>query len=73
MCNGKGDQFKEVVLHSETFVFSSLRPLRAVAEVEFRETCLAAEVRKSFTKLTMLHGAMPTETCFAGPLHTSFS
>ena len=44
------DQFHEVVLHGETLVFSPLRPLRAVAEVEsgstFRETCLATEVRK---------------------------
>ena len=47
------DQFHEVVLHGETLVFSPLRPLRAVAEVEsgstFRETGLATEVRKSFT------------------------
>ena len=28
---------------------------------------------KSFTKPTMLHGATPVETCFATPLHTSFS
>ena len=28
---------------------------------------------KSFTKPTMLHGATPAETCFATPLHTSFS
>ena len=56
---------------------SPLRPLRAVAEIEsgstFRETCLATEVQKSFTKLIMLHGATPAETCFAAPLHTSFS
>ena len=77
MCNGERDQFHEEVLHGETLVFSPLRPLRAVAEVEsgstFRETCLATEGRKSFTKPTMLHGAMPAETCFAAPLHTSFS
>ena len=57
--------------------FSPLRPLRAVAEVEsastFRESCLAKEVRKSSTKPTMLHGATPAETCYAAPLHTSFS
>ena len=57
--------------------FSPLRPLRAVAEVEngftFRETCLATHVRKSFAQLSMLHGATPAETCFAVPLHTSFS
>ena len=28
---------------------------------------------KSFTKPTLLHGATPAETCFATPLHTSFS
>ena len=74
VCNGK---FQEVVLHGENYCFSPRRPLRAVAEVEsgstFRETCLATEVRKSFTKPTMLHGATPAETCFAAPLHTSFS
>ena len=79
MCNGEQDQFHEVVLHGETLVLSPLRPLRAVAEIEtksgstFHETCLATEVRKSFTKPTMLHGATPAETCFAAPLHTSFS
>ena len=71
------DQFHEVVLHGETLVFSPLRPLRAIAEVEsgstFHETCLTTEVRKSFTKPTMLHGATPAETCFTAPLHTSFS
>ena len=60
MCNGKRDQFHELVLHGEALVFSSLRPLRAVAEVEsgstFRETCLSTEVRKSFTNPTILHG-----------------
>ena len=53
------------MLHSETLFFPPLRPLRAIAEVEngstFRETCLAMEVRKSFTKPTMLHGATPAE------------
>lgn len=62
---GEKYKFHEVVLHSETRVFPLLRPLRAIAEVEssstFRETCLATEVRKSFTKPTMLHGAMPAE------------
>ena len=71
------DQFHEVVLHGETLVFSPLRPLQAVAEVEssstFRETCLATEVQKSFTQPTMLHSAMPAETCFAAPLHTIYS
>ena len=68
---------KQVSRSGETLVFSPLRPLRTVAEVEsgstFRETCLATEVRKSFTKPTMLHDAKPAETCFAAPLHTSFS
>ena len=77
MCNGERDQFHKVVLHGETFLFSPLQPLQAVAEVEsgstFRETCLATKVRKSFTKPTMLHGATPAETCFAAPWHTSFS
>ena len=64
----------ETSFTNETLVSSPLRP---VAEVEsgstFRETCLATEVRKSFTKPTMLHGAMPADTCFAAPLHTSFN
>ena len=66
----------EVVLHGETLVFSPLRPLLAVAQVDrgstFRETCLATEVRKSSAKATLLHGAKPAETCFAAPLYTSF-
>ena len=66
----------EVVLHGGTLVFSPLRPLRAVAQVEsrstFRETCLATEVRKSSAKPTLLHGTTPAETCFATPLYTSF-
>ena len=77
MCNGERDQFHEVVLHGETPVFSPLQPLRDVAEVEsgstFRETCLATEVRKSFTKPTMLYSATPAEICFAAPLRTNFS
>ena len=72
MCNGKRNQFHEVVLHVETLVFSPLRPFRAVAEVEsgstFRETCLATGVRKLFTKPTMLRGATPVETCFTATL-----
>ena len=71
------NKFHEVVLHRETLVFSPLRPLRAVAELEsgstFRETCLATEVQESIMKPTMLHGSRPAETCFAASLHTSFS
>ena len=73
MCNGERDQFHEVVLHVETRFFTTA----TVAEVEsgstFRETCLATEVRKSFTKPTMLNGATPADTCFAAPFHTSLS
>ena len=68
----KRDQFHEVVLHGVTLVFITTA---TVSEVEsgstFRETCLATEVQKSFTKPTMLHGAMPAETCLEAPLHTS--
>ena len=46
------NKFHEVVLQSETLVFSPLRLLRAVAEVgsgsTFLETCLATEVQKKF-------------------------
>ena len=77
MCNGERDLFHEVLLRGETLVFSPLRPLRAIAEVEggstFHETCLATEVPKTFMKLTMLCSATPAETCFATRLHTSFS
>ena len=45
--------------------------LLTVAETDssstLRDTCLAKEVQKSFTKLTMLHGATPAETCFKAP------
>ena len=48
-----------------------------VAEIDsgstLRDTCFATEVQKSFTKPTMLHGAKPAETCFAAPLHISFT
>ena len=63
------NKFYQVVLHSETLVFFATAIVATVAEVEsgctFRETCLATEVKKSFTKPTMLHGATPAETCFA--------
>ena len=61
-----------MVLHGETLVFISNAIVATVAEVEsrstFRETCLATEIQKSFTKPTMLHSAAPAETCFAAPL-----
>ena len=68
---------RRVTRASETSFTKWCYTVKAVAEVEsgstFRGTCLATEVRKSFTKPTMLHGATPAETCFAAPLHTSFS
>lgn len=46
-----------------------------VLEVErgstFNEICVETEVQESCTKLTMLHGAIPTETLFTAPLHIS--
>ena len=53
----------------------SLITIATVAEEEtsFCETYLATEVRKNFTKPTILHGESPAETCFAAQLHTSFS
>lgn len=48
-----------------------------VAEIDssstLRDTCLATEVQKSFTKPTMLKGATPAETCFAAPWQLSFT
>ena len=78
-------RFHDVVLHSETPVFITVAIAAIVAEVEsgstYRATvtfslnlsCNRSEIQKRFTKPTMLHGAMPPETCFAAPLHTSFS
>ena len=64
------------MLHGETLVFITNAIASTVAEVEsgstFRETCLATEAQKSFTKPTMLHGATPAETFFASSLHTSY-
>ena len=66
-----------MVLHGETVVFIATAIVATVAEVEsgstFRETCLATEVQKSFTKPTMLDGVTPAETYFAPSVQTSFS
>ena len=74
MCNGTANKFHKVVLHGETFVFVTTAIVAIVAEVgsgsTFGETCLATEVQKVSGNL---HGATPVETCFATPLHTSFS
>ena len=74
MCNGVANKFHKWVLHGETRVFVATAIVATVADVEsgstFGETCLAT---KSFMKPTMLHGATPADTCFATPLHTSFS
>ena len=71
------NKFNQVVLHGETLFFFATAIVAIVAEVEsgstFREICLATEAQKSFTKPTMLHGAMPAVTCFASSFHTSFS
>ena len=53
-------------LQGETPVFITTAIVATVAEVEcgstFRETCLATEVQKMFTKPTMLHLAtLPSE------------
>ena len=60
-----------MVLHGETPVFVTTAIASTVAAVEsgstFRETCLATDVQKSFTKPTVLHGAMPPGICFAAP------
>ena len=48
------NKFHQVVLHGETLVFFAIAIVATVAEVEsgstFRETCLATEFQKSFTK-----------------------
>ena len=78
MCNGVANKFHKVVLHGETVVLVTTAIVATVAEVKscstFGETCLATEVQKvSRNQPCMLHGAEPVETCFATPLHTSFS
>ena len=78
MCNGVANKFDKVVLHGETLVFVTTAIVATVAEVEsgstFGELNLSRNrSSKSFTKPTMLHGATLAETCFATPLHTSFS
>jgi len=69
VCIDERDQFHHVMLHGETLVFVAHVIVVTVAKVEsgspFRETCLATEAVKSFTKPTMLHGVTPEETCFA--------
>ena len=71
------NKFHQVVLHGETLVFFATAIVATVAKVEsgstLRETCIATEAQKRFTKPTMLHGATPAETCFESLLHTSFS
>ena len=71
------NKFHQVVLHGEALVFFATAIVATVANVEsgstFRETRLATEVQKSFTKPTMLHDATSAETCFTSSLHTSFS
>ena len=61
-----------MVLYGETLDFITSAMVAAVAEIDsgstLRDTCLATEVQKSFTKPTMLHGPTPVETCFEAPL-----
>ena len=64
-----------ILLHGETLVFITTSIVAEVREgcSTFPETCLATEIQQSFMKPTMLHGAMPAETCFAVLLHRIFS
>ena len=51
-----------MVLNGAALVFITYLIVVTFAEVE---TCLATEVQKRFMKPTMLHHAVPPETCFA--------
>ena len=61
----------EVVLNDGTCFYHRCDRLRCTVESD--STFLATEVRKSFTKQTMLDGITSAETCFAAPFHTYFS
>ena len=67
-----------MLLHGETPVFITTAIAATVAEVggsTFLETFLATEVQKKFHETDHVYtryNAWP-ETCFASPLHTSFS
>lgn len=62
----EGDHFHQVVLHGENLLFITSAIIATVAEGEssftLRETCLATEIKQSFTKPTILHLAKPAET-----------
>ena len=64
-----------MVLYVTDFITSAR--VATVAEIDsgstLHDTCLITEVQKSFEKPTILHGATPAETCFAAPLHVSFT
>ena len=66
-----------MVLCGGTLDFITSAMVATVAEIDssstLRDTCIATEVQKSFSKPTMLHGATPAEMCFAAPLHISFT
>ena len=66
-----------MVLYSETLDFITSAMVATVAEIDsgstLRDTCLATEVQKGFTKPAMLHGATPAKTCFAAPLRISLT
>ena len=63
--------------YGETRPFITTATAATVAEIEcgstFRETCLATEIQKSFTKPSTLHGKMFPETCFAAPFQIKVS
>ena len=64
-----------MVLYGTDFITSAM--VATVAEIDsgstLHDTCLTTEVQKRFTKPTILHGATSAETCFAAPLHVSFT
>lgn len=63
------DKFHEMVLHGEILVFIASAVVATVVGVESgstsRNTFLATEVQKGYTRPTMLHGATPPETRFS--------
>ena len=64
-----------MMLYVTDFITSAM--VATVAEIDsgsaLYDTCLTTEVEKIIMKPAILHGAAPAETCFAAPLHVSFT
>ena len=65
-----------MVLYGETLNFTTRAKVATAAEIDngstLRDTCLAAELQKSFTKPTMLRCAKPAENLFHSAVEQKF-